>query len=555
MKKIKYFVFGIILFLVNINLIFAKDDVINRIDVNITLDTYGNAHIEEIWNVTANMGTEFYKAMYNLGNMEITNFKVYENNKEFTYINNWDINASLNEKAYKNGINYADEGIELCFGKGSMGNHIFKLTYDISNFVFTTNDSDIIYYQVINMGMTPPPKGFSLVLTGPNIFSDTLDVWGYGYKGYAYVNNGKIFMSNEENTQLSDEDYAVLLVKFPKGSFLVNENNYYEEFSNFEDIYNQAEEGTFSYNYSNSLDKIFSIIVVIFSLLFPVLIIIIAVLASNKYKFESLGKKINMKEINNFRDIPCNKDIFNAYFLSCVYDLNKKDTDFFGAVLLKWLLEDKIEIQKDKKENNIIVKQNLTFDNDVEKKLYEYLIDASKDYILEKKELEKWSRKNYNKLFNWINDAEKQGRVNYINKGLVEKKGSKFLIKDSLKEEAIHLAGLKKFLNEFSRIKEKKVIEVKLWKEYLIFAQIFGIAKEVAKQFKDYYPEILQYNDGYNSNFDIMDVIILNNITMSTVNAATSARSAANNYSSGGGGFSSGGGGFSSFGGGGGGGR
>ena len=130
-----------------------------------------------------------------------------------------------------------------------------------------------------------------------------------------------------------------------------------------------------------------------------------------------------------------------------------------------------------------------------------------------------------------------------------------FLIKDSLKEEAIHLAGLKKFLNEFSRIKEKKVIEVKLWKEYLIFAQIFGIAKEVAKQFKDYYPEILQYNDGYNSNFDIMDVIILNNITMSTVNAATSARSAANNYSSGGGGFSSGGGGFSSFGGGGGGGR
>ena len=58
MKKIKYFVFGIILFLVNINLIFAKDDVINRIDVNITLDTYGNAHVEEIWDVKANMGTE-----------------------------------------------------------------------------------------------------------------------------------------------------------------------------------------------------------------------------------------------------------------------------------------------------------------------------------------------------------------------------------------------------------------------------------------------------------------------------------------------------------------
>ena len=71
-----------------------------------------------------------------------------------------------------------------------------------------------------------------------------------------------------------------------------------------------------------------------------------------------------------------------------------------------------------------------------------------------------------------------------------------FLIKDSLKEEAIHLAGLKKFLNEFSRIKEKKVIEVKLWKEYLIFAQIFSIAKEVAKQFKNLYPELIENNNS-----------------------------------------------------------
>lgn len=39
--------------------------------------------------------------------------------------------------------------------------------------------------------MTPPPKNFSLVLTGPNAFDKDIDVWGYGYKGYAYVNNGK----------------------------------------------------------------------------------------------------------------------------------------------------------------------------------------------------------------------------------------------------------------------------------------------------------------------------------------------------------------------------
>ena len=518
MKRIKYFVVFLLTFLASITLVFAKDDVINRIDVNITLDNSGNAHVEEIWDVKANMGTEFYKGMYNLGNMEVTNFKVYENDTLFTYLDNWNIHASLNDKKNKNGINYTDEGIELCFGKGSMGRHVFKLTYDISNFVFKTNDALVIYYQVINMDMTPPPKNFSLVLTGPNAFNKNIDVWGYGYKGYAYVNNGKIYMSNEENTLLEEGDYAVLLVKFPLGMFNVDENNRYDIFDDFDEVYNKAEDGTFDYDYSEKED-ILGIIITLGTLIFTFAIVAIAIASANEYKFESLGRKIKIKEINNFRDIPCDKNEFNAYFLSCVYRLNKKDTDFFGAILLKWLLEDKIEMKDSKngKSKDIYLKQGLTFSNNVEEKLYEYLTSASKDYIL-------------------------------------EKKGSKYLIKDALKDEAIRLAGLKKFLNEFSRIKERQVIEVKLWKEYLIYAQIFGIAKEVASQFKDYYPEVVTYNDG-SSNLDIMDVIILNNLSNNVVNAASSARSAANNYNAGGGGFSAGGGGFSSFGGGGGGGR
>ena len=126
-------------------------------------------------------------------------------------------------------------------------------------------------------------------------------------------------------------------------------------------------------------------------------------------------------------------------------------------------------------------------------------------------------------------------------------------IKDSLKPEAINLAGLKKYLTEFSRIKEKQAIEVMLWKEYLMFAQIFGIADKVAEQFKNLYPkEIYEYTENY--NFDLSD-IILNSISHHAVASASSARSAAQSYSSGGGGFSVGGGGGGSFGGGGGGGR
>ena len=126
------------------------------------------------------------------------------------------------------------------------------------------------------------------------------------------------------------------------------------------------------------------------------------------------------------------------------------------------------------------------------------------------------------------------------------------MIDDSMMEEAEQMGGLKKFLKEFSVIKEREPIEVNLWQEYLMYAQIFGIADEVASQFKKLYPEIIQDMErvGYSYN----DVVFIHSISSDGIKSANSARAKAESYSSGGGGFSSGGGGGGSFGGGGGGG-
>ena len=100
-------------------------------------------------------------------------------------------------------------------------------------------------------------------------------------------------------------------------------------------------------------------------------------------------------------------------------------------------------------------------------------------------------------------------------------------------------------------MKEKEAIEVHLWQDYLIYAQMFGIAKRVAEQFKKMYPEIIEQA---NYNYDFDTVMFINDFSRSAVSSANAARSAAieraRNYSSGGGGFSSGGGGGGSFGGG-----
>ena len=82
-----------------------------------------------------------------------------------------------------------------------------------------------------------------------------------------------------------------------------------------------------------------------------------------------------------------------------------------------------------------------------------------------------------------------------------------------------------------------------------MYAQIFGIADRVAKEFEKLYPE------GFKElGYDYSDFVFIHAFSDNSMRVATTAKERAASYSSGGGGFSSGGGGGGSFGGGGGGG-
>ncbi|MBE6149804.1 MAG: DUF2207 domain-containing protein [Firmicutes bacterium] len=552
MKKILLFIF---MFLFSISVVEAKNHIYN-IDMDIYIDENGNANIEEIWTVKGSDGTEWYKGLGDLGNSEISNFTVSMDGNELTYKSFWNINDSLEKKKGYYGINYSTTGPELCFGKYDFKKHEFKLNYTLSNFIFNVEDAQAIYFTFIDRLSSVDFESFDLEISTYYDIPDTLDVWGYGYKGYAYVEDGKIKMTNDGDM---NGNYVVLLAKFPLNTF--NTDNSYSQFETFEDIYNLAEEGTFDYEYyydseSSTIGSILSSILSI-SMWFLFVVGITSAVNSSKYGYID-DKTITKKNTPLFRDIPCNKDI---YYASALANLNKfsKETNILGAIFLSWIKQGIVVIQKDSKGNSNLILQNKSkITNELEMKLYDIVFEASKDGILEKKELEKWARRNYDKyldLFTRINDF-------YINKlksdghifKRTDKKQCKFknVMDDTLYEESKKLYGLKLFLDEFSNMKDKEAIEVTLWNEYLMFAYIFGNAKKVMDQFKDLYPEIIAEMENYNMDFDTL--IFLNTISYSSATAATSARSAAQSYSSGGGGFSSGGGGGGSFGGGGGGG-
>lgn len=545
---------------------------ISKIDMDIYVDKSGTAHVTETWGANLSQGTEGYKPYYNLGDANITNFKVSENDKEYTSQKGWDTNASFDEKSYKNGINYISNGLELCWGISEYGYHNYVLTYDIEGFVATTNDSDMIYWTLIPYELSSKPGNVHIKIYTDDYLSNDIPVWGYGnYGGTAYVYDGYIEMNSEG--ALESNEYMTILVKFDKGTF----NTYNELHEDFDYYHDMADKGATKYKDSN--DNFLTILTNIFIWCFKIFVFIFMISEINKgiknaankvgtktFNFGPQGKVLP-KDVPNYRDIPFNKDIFRTFWIAESYKLNKNKTDFLGAILLKWLKEQKISIKKvetglikKKEETAIDLTKEVTFDNSLELNLYNMMKEASRDGILESKEFERWCNDNYSKILSWFDKVIDSETEKLVSEGkiIVQEKTSfkifkvkEYIIDSSLKEEAIKLKGLKNFLEEFSRIDEKEAIEVSMWEYYLIYAQILGIADKVAKQFKKLYPEIIE-NMEYGYTYG--DIMFIHMISHSGMRSATTSQQRAQSYSSGGGGFSSGGGGGGSFGGGGGGG-
>lgn len=555
MKHFKYLLFALFLlvpFSVN------ASDHIYSVDMKINLDVNGNAKVTETWDVKASSGSEWYKQLYNLQNVQVHDFSVSMDGNPLKY-KSWNVDESLSEKKGYYGINYVSEGIELCFGKYDMKRHSFTMQYTLTNFVFNTSDSQVIYFTLLPNATV---DRFEVDVSSFYSFPDNLDVWGYGYKGYAYVKDGKITMTNEDGL---DEEYVVLLAKFPLNTFVTD--NSYSDFSNFDSVLNQAKEGSYEhdysdYGYNNSIDPDF-----VFFLIGLFICIVSAITGAFKATGAKYGykdnKKIDKNNVPMFRDIPCNKDIYYANALISLNKFGYKESNILGAIILKWVKEDKIRFinqQKgifNKDTSSIDLTADVTFDdeNGYEAELFSLMRAASGDGILEAKELEKWCKKHYSKFLSLLNKL-KDGEISklksqnhiYTRTSKAECK-YKNVMDDTIYKDSTELYGLRKFLEEFSRMKEKETLEVKVWDEYLMFAYLFGIADKVAKQLKNLYPEYVQ--ELQERGIDINTVYYINHLSSSSVSAATAARSAAESYSGGGGGFSSGGGGGGSFGGGG----
>ncbi len=523
---------------------------LRSIDIRAVLNPDGSARITQVYDATVVDGTEMYIPITNLGEMTVGDLTVRENG--LAYHNEgrrWDTDRSLSEKAGRCGIIEKRNGVELCWGKTSYGDHVWTIEYTVTGLVQSFTDADGFNFMFVNPGFDAPAQHVKATLVngtgGPQWTYDNTRVWGFGsYGDINVMDDGTIVYESSE--PFSYESKVIELVRFEKGLFQPE----IERDMSFDELKENALDGS-SYGEDDKAETFFKWLMAILvggSLLASLRAAVLQALGY-KYKKSMYGKT---RITEWFREAPMGGNLFaSSYVLDNGWRFAgpASSKNLIGALFLRWILDGKVKAMPDPdkpKRVNLAFTPGLTFDDDVEGALYNMAVEASGgNLLLESGEFEKWSEKHYKQFLAWPDRAKARGRSILHEKNLLQHGST--TNKDG-QEQACRVVEFKNFLNDFTLSKERGAGEVGLWKDYLVFAQLYGIADKVAEQFQKLYPkefEELSRSVGMDPTAMQRTIRMNNMTTTSAMNRATSKYQAGSIRGTGGHTSFGGGGGFS----------
>ena len=526
----------------------------NKINVRINKD--GSADIESIMDYQPTKGTEYYIPLSNLGKSEIVNFRVseFDNGEEVLYekVDSWDSKLSREEKAKKSGIVKTEKGYELCFGFGEYQRRTFILRYRVTDFIKLLKDSDMIYWQFVNKGLSASPGEVKLTISKEDgKFDETNSkIWAFGNKGTIVFSEGNIVF--DSMTGLTSSNYVTVLVQLNKGEFTSGET-IDKDFSYYQDLAFKGSDYKKKSENSNekSSNKFFYIIIGI--------VIALIVL------FKVFGKKKNrgygMGDLKGeyYRDIP-EKEWWKLSYLLDNAGFDGQDS-IIRAFFLKWIQEKiLIPITEEKglifKKDVLALKINRGFANNfeskVERKLFAMFEEAAGvDGVLQQNEFSNYLEDtDHQEEYESLEDDLEELSFEYARQNDFFEKNDKGKYSQSYNEKGTEFSGklvkYYNYLDDFSLLSEREISEIKVWKTLLIYATLYDVADVVEKQLKQLSPELLR-NAGV--DLDTLHAAVIYSDVFST-DFADAYASSVEKASDGGGGFTSTGGGGDSFGGG-----
>ncbi|MCQ2136215.1 MAG: DUF2207 domain-containing protein [Bacteroidales bacterium] len=528
---------------------YAANTEIRDVKIHALIKDNGDIAITEDWDITAKSSiTEWYLPRTNLREIDIVDFAVKDNvYGAFTNIGEWDVDASFAQKTGKCGLVTKYNGYELCWGIGSYGDHLFTISYTMTNACKSAIDADYLHLQFLADNMDPAPEHAKLIISlesGEKIDTTFCKIWGFGFYGnVGFSNGGAVVM--ETDRQMGYDDSIIALVQFEKDHIhpvCVREEN-------FQDVLDRAREGSdFDEGYGSDNDLTPGQTGALIGGI-GILAFLISFLKKRKRIHDTLGPQ-GKKDIQWYRDVPFDGSITAAAVTLSSIGEGGTTSNITAAIILDMIKRGAITTRRSShgKVELVLTDREAGIDlGGVFTELFSFLHDASgADQILQEHEFSVWSKKNATRLGKWVGDLSKDG-VRYLTSNRYRYAG---VYTPAGQKNARNLLGLKKYLEEFTLVKEREVPEVGLWKDYLTYAALFGIADKVAEQLKEIDPGA--FRDIYGDNIDATWQVIRtsNSIARSLSSTAiSSSYSSSGGYTSysGGGGHSShsGGGGFS----------
>lgn len=608
------FCFGILLFSTDS---YAGSQNWKSLNYDVTVNEDGSMDVVETWNIHISETNTLYKdftidtSKYaGITNVEVIQISPTRKELKQIYVEQYHVDTDC---FYALKTNYST--FEIAWNVGldnSSANRVYEIRYTIEDAVKVYDDCTELYWMFLDTTNKISGKNITGTIKLPNEVDDieTLRVWGHGPLNADIQKESNDTVTFSCNSLSSNTMLEVRIVTeeniYPLSTKKISTNR-------LKYILEQEQEWADQANAKREKNtKIFVTIFLVVLLIFIFFLFKIIKYIKDGQKIKNQYSKIQ-NDLKYFRDIPNENKATPAKAAYLYYLKNNKSnmennlSKVFSATILDLSLRGYIEFEPiDKKEMKIILKKDMNEEELPidEKSIYKLIKKACKQNDeITTKELKKYAHKNYESVYKTIKsltsnaskalredeiiDKEKENLYKkYKNKAngylfavimcicipiffiafpiiiefiicaiICSSNSKKFsILSEAGEEQEKQWKALKKYMDDFSLLKEREVPDLILWEKYLVYATVFGISKKVVEQLKVVYPEMLDPNSYSHHNYHYMYFMCdtrfgndfigsFDRMVSSVYNSASSAYSAAHSSGSGGGGGFSGGGG------------
>lgn len=444
---------------------------LRSLEIDVVLMMNGDAHITEVRQMDVEgKFTECYIVLDYMNGSRIKDVSVTdETGLQYEYIGAWDTNASRRKKNGKCGLVEKDDGYELCWGIGNDGQRTYTTSYTMTKLLRGYDDADGFNHMFVARDINPKPEFVRVTIRredGQPFTEDDSNIWAFGYDGDVNFQNGAIVAQTDN--ALEEGEAVDIMVKVEKGIF--------DPAKTIDGSFDEVKERAFDGSDYNDKGNDISWGTLLLVMIFPLIAIVWGIVSA--YRRWRERKRIN-DGLTWFRGIPFGGNLKKANeVMNCLRFFSTKYDGLLNAIVMRLISIGAIDVvnMPDKKGR---MQQQLAINElneegqrqqSIVRQVHAILKEAAgDDHILQPKELKKWVRRHAYSLEGFVMDLKKSAKLKDV---------------AAQREKVRELYGMRMFLKDFTLANERHAVEVKLWNEYLVWASLFGIAKQVKADMK-----------------------------------------------------------------------